>query len=316
MALILSTKQGERRITEHGTRGTEGGLRRKYIKRIGDMGKLQKLIKGIRALVRQPYLINRVLQDDGVWVAHVKDKSGAPAALPVLEFSALVGGQDLTLETYSFLDGGSMVTDLLLLKSLAARFEKCRYFEIGTWRGESVANVADVAERCDTLNLSKEEIIGLGLSERYADLHGFFSKGRSNIRHWEGNSRDFDYSQLEGPYDLVFIDGDHSYPMVKSDTEKVFAHLLHKDSIVVWHDYGASPEKIRYEVFAGIWDGVPEEERKYLYQVSNTKCAVYLGPDRLKPVTKEFETPQEPAGSFRVEVQRGPRRNFGGSEEV
>ena len=55
-----------------------------------------------------------------------------------------------------------------------------------------------------------------------------------NVRTYDINSRDFDYTFLEEPPGLVFIDGDHSYAGVKADSEKAFAHL--KQGIVVWHD--------------------------------------------------------------------------------
>lgn len=263
------------------------------------MGKISKLIRGLAALVRRPYLLNKVLEDDGQWMSKLRD-SGLPAeGLPVLEFTDVAGREPQELGVFTFLDGGSMITDLLLLKSLARRFSACRYFEIGTWRGESVVNVAEVAKTCDTLNLSAAEIRQLGLGEKYASLHGCLSKGVEGIRHWEGNSAFFDFTRLEGPFDLVFIDGDHRYEMVRKDTESVFRHLLHDGSIVVWHDYGFSPEKIRYEVYAGIVDGMPEEKRGQLYHISHTKCAVYL-PGRW--TSRPFTTPQKPAWKFRVSV--------------
>src|SRR5438552_3056351 len=55
---------------------------------------------------------------------------------------------------YTYLEGGSTAIDLALLKALAKTFQQCCYFEIGAWRGESVANVASVAKECISLSLS------------------------------------------------------------------------------------------------------------------------------------------------------------------
>ncbi len=81
------------------------------------------------------------------------------------------------------------------------------------------------------------------------------------------------------PYDLVFIDGDHHYEMVKNDTQKVFEHLVNENSIVVWHDYARDPETVRYEVLAGILEGIPEKFRDHLYHFENSLCAIYINKD-------------------------------------
>lgn len=66
------------------------------------------------------------------------------------------------LTTYSFLEGTSLVTDIMLLKSLARSFKKYSYLEIGSWRGESIANVAEVAENCTSITLSAAELKAIG----------------------------------------------------------------------------------------------------------------------------------------------------------
>jgi len=184
---------------------------------------------------------------------------------------------------------------------LSKRFEKCKYFEIGTWRGESVFNVAQNAEKCHTLNLSKEQILDLGLSSDYADLHGFFSKKNPKIIHHFGDSRYFDYQKLNQSFDLIFIDGDHTFDFVKNDTQKVFKHLVHKSSIVVWHDYAYNPEKPRPEVYAGILAGLPKDLPGNLYHVSNTMCAIYL-PEKV--TSQQLFVPVAPTNVFQVEIKQ------------
>jgi len=61
----------------------------------------------------------------------------------------------------------------------------------------------------------------------------------------------------------------------------------------VWHDYGYTPGNIRYEVLAGILDGVEADKHQYLYHVANTKCAIYINKifskkKLVKPLIPEF----------------------------
>jgi hypothetical protein len=136
--------------------------------------------------------------------------------------------------------------------------------------------VAAVVPQCVTLNLSREEIIKLTDNERYADAHAFFSNNLDNVTHIEGNSQNFDFTPYKGQFDMVFIDGDHHSDAVKKDTQTAFELLRDEKSIIVWHDYGYDPETIRWSVLYAIWEGTPEEKRKYLYHVANTMCAVYI----------------------------------------
>nr|WP_262905216.1 class I SAM-dependent methyltransferase [Hymenobacter nitidus] len=164
---------------------------------------------------------------------------------------------------------------MLLLRALARRVPRARYFEIGTWRGESAANVAEVAASVHTLNLSAEEMRKLGLPARYIELHGFFSHPLPNVTHLHGNSATYDLAGLNQQFDVVFIDGDHSYEAVRTDTRRVFEHLVGPTTVVVWHDASRQPGQPRWEVLAGILDGLPASATGQLVQVENTLCALY-----------------------------------------
>ncbi len=263
------------------------------------MNKIRKAIKGLIEIIRNPRLLNNVLSDDTVWNRYIVNKYKINYGLPLVDINQISPDFSETLKCFAFLDGSSLPTDIVLLKLLSKKFEKCKYFEIGTRRGESVINVADTAEECYTLNLSKSDMLSLGLDERYADLHGFFSKDKENIKHLTGNSLTFDFQSLNKKFDLIFIDGNHHYNYVKNDTEKIFKHLIHDDSIIVWHDYAYTPEKLRPEVLAAILDGTPPEYRKYLYHVSNTMCAVFI---RSEFPTKELLAPLIPTKTFNIKI--------------
>ncbi len=264
------------------------------------MKKLKKIIKALIEILKNPWLLNNILSDDSVWNRYIIKKYKINYGLPLLDINQICPNFSETLECFAFLDGSCLPTDIALLKSLSKRFEKCKYFEIGTWRGESIINVAENSEECYTLNLSKSEMSSLGLSEKYADLHGFFSNGKENIKHLTGNSLTFDFKGINKKFDLIFIDGNHHYDYIKSDTEKIFEHLVHDNSIIVWHDYSYTPEELRPEILAAILDGTPSEYRKYLYHVSNTICAIFI---RSEFPTGKLKAPIIPNKIFKVKIE-------------
>lgn len=244
------------------------------------MNKLRKAFTAIREILKNPYLLNHVIDEELYWKKKVMKKHGFRYGLPQITITDLLGEFQEKVFPYAFLDGSSSPLDLVLLKGLVRKFGVKDYFEIGTWRGESAANVAPLVKNCFTLNLPDESMQKMGLDEDYIRLHRFFSKNIPNVTHLQADSLTFDFGSLDKKFDVVFIDGDHHYPSVKSDTEKVFGILKDEKSMVVWHDYAANPEKIRWSVLCGILDGWPPGYHKNLYHVSNTLCAVFL-PDKL-----------------------------------
>jgi predicted O-methyltransferase YrrM len=239
------------------------------------MNKLSKFFKAILFILKQPALLNKVLDDDNINKNELLKKYNLPNGLETIEITDLISNFNITVEPYAALDGGSTPIDLALLKGLAASKPDCDYFEIGTWRGESVANVASVAKKCVTLNLPDDIMLSMGMDKKYVELHRHFSKDLLNVSHLQGNSLSFDYASLNQKFDLIFIDGDHHYESVKSDTINAFKLLKDEHSIIVWHDYGNNPGDIRWDVFRGILDGSPSDKIPNLYRVSNTLCAIY-----------------------------------------
>jgi predicted O-methyltransferase YrrM len=238
--------------------------------------KIEKACRALKLIFKHPYLLNLVLESEDVYKKKVSENYGLGDGLPLLHLETLFPGFQETVSPYAYLSGATMPIDIALLKSLARRQNAQSYFEIGTWRGESVANVAAVVPQCVTLNLSREEIVALTGDERYADAHARFSKHLDNVTHLQGNSQTFDFTPHRHHYDMVFIDGDHHSEAVKRDTQTAFELLRDEKSVIVWHDYGYDPETIRWSVLSAIWEGTPEAKRQHLYQVANTMCAVYI----------------------------------------
>ncbi|KUJ57437.1 class I SAM-dependent methyltransferase [Chryseobacterium aquaticum] len=262
--------------------------------------KINKILSFIRIILKKPSLINITL--DSPLVAEERFKKFYPnfTSLPQIDVEQL--GEEVPKSINTFiLDGGSLITDLQLLSTLASRQDVNSYLEIGTWRGESVYNVSKYIDDCTTINLSAAEMKAMGLSPEYAEQHGILSSKNPKILHIGANTKTFDFASLNKKYDLVFIDGEHSYEMVLNDTQKVFKHLLHDNSIVVWHDYAYSPQNMRYEVFQAILDGVGNENHAYLYHSKNTLCAVFT---KKKLKSSAFDKMKFPEKIFTVNIEK------------
>ncbi len=262
--------------------------------------KINKILSFIRIILKKPSLINITL--DSPLVAEERFKKFYPnfTSLPQIDVEQL--GEEVPKSINTFiLDGGSLITDLQLLSTLASRQDINSYLEIGTWRGESVYNVAKYVDDCTTINLSAAEMKAMGLSPEYAEQHGILSSKNPKILHIGANTKTFDFASLNKKYDLVFIDGEHSYEMVLNDTQKVFKHLLHDNSVVVWHDYAYSPQNMRYEVFQAILDGVGNENHAYLYHPKNTLCAVFT---KKKLKSSAFDKMKFPEKIFTVNIEK------------
>ena len=81
------------------------------------------------------------------------------------------------------MEGTSLITELLLLKKLASRFSNCNYFEIGSRRGESIANISDDVKKCTTISLSVDEMKSMNLSKEFINAHGLFPKHIKSEKH-------------------------------------------------------------------------------------------------------------------------------------
>lgn len=267
------------------------------------MHKLRKAIKAVFLLLKNPWLLNKVLDADEVQRNNYFVKYGNNNGLPTADIELITGNADDTIFPYTFLDGGSTVTDHMLLRALVKKHPDGTYFEIGTWRGESAACVAPLIKQVYSLNLSDKELRAMGLHDDYIRLHRQFSKVHPNVTHLFGNSLHFDFLPYHHNVDVVFVDGDHHYESVKSDTEQAFKLLRNEQSVIVWHDYGNTPADIRWDVLNGIMDGLPADQHRFLYRVSNTLCAIYTRqplPSYMQPLHVE------PRKVFSIHVKSHP----------
>ena len=73
-----------------------------------------------------------------------------------------------------------------------------------------------------------------------------------------------------GKYDLIFIDGGHTYSIVKSDSEKSFK-MLKPNGIILWHDFIPGKESAKNVV--NYINEISKE--KEIFHINNTSLCYY-----------------------------------------
>jgi predicted O-methyltransferase YrrM len=295
------------------------------------MSKLQTAVQIVKTVLSNPGSLRRVLQEPAAAKA-VSLPSVAPAAgsesppptpaaraasmkeamasyfrrvqpLPHVDLLDLLPGLDETITPYTYLEGQALPTDIALLKGLARRMPNCRYLEIGSCRGESMANVASVAAQCVAINLAPAEMAELGYPPEAIAIEGIFSKPLTNVHAIQHNSQTYDYSAMRGSFDLIFIDGDHTQPAVAIDTRNMFPLLRDENSVIVWHDFGHTPEGVNPDVLEGIREGCTADQFQHVYRVSNTLCAIYTR-QPMKTRTAKFPAWPDKVFELRLTARR------------
>jgi predicted O-methyltransferase YrrM len=242
------------------------------------MPKFKTALQIMRAILSDPLRLTRVIDPTPLTPREATEKYfKRPPGLPQIDLLDLLPGLDETISPYSYLEGQALPTDIALLKGLAKQRPGCRYLEIGSWRGESLANVASVCAECVAITLSAAEMRDIGYPETAISCESFFSRDVTNVHFIRHNSRTFDFRRFGRYFDLIFIDGDHSLAAIRDDTRAAFSVLRDENSVIVWHDYGLTPESVNWATLTGIREALPPDKLDCVFHVSNTLCAAFLG---------------------------------------
>lgn len=152
----------------------------------------------------------------------------------------------------SLQDGNLSSEELIAICSLIQADNPKNLLEIGTFNGLTTLHMAlntDPDAKIHTLDLStledysKEtldpEDIKYITSPFKKNRHYLQTVYNHKIIEHEGNSLSYSFSKFtedNSKMDFIFIDGGHSYQIVKNDTEKSLK-ILKEDGVIVWHDY-------------------------------------------------------------------------------
>ncbi len=84
------------------------------------------------------------------------------------------------------------------------------------------------------------------------------------------NSLNFNEKNYLNFFDLIFIDGGHTYSIVKNDSEKSFK-MLKQNGIILWHDFVPGKESAK-NVVKYIHK---ISEKKNIFHIKNTSLCYY-----------------------------------------
>jgi hypothetical protein len=203
--------------------------------------------------------------------------------LRMIDFGAfLMQLGSISLKNVSFMRVSSGVLDYALLRALMLHFGFKSYLEIGTWMGESLSAVSDLAEVCYSISLPDDDPRVVKAFENVHQKDNFsryFSKKLPNVIHFYEDSQTFDFSRIPGPIDLVLVDGDHSFEGIINDTKNVFTIIDPERSIVVWHDFLQWANRFTAVTVNAVFEALPPKYHNNIFAVEHTKCGIYV-PDR------------------------------------
>jgi len=155
------------------------------------------------------------------------------------------------LEDFFSRNGNLSPYEIIAISSIVADRAPMRLLEIGTFDGNTTLQMALNAPReaiIHTLDLPQGEVETAQpvLESDYQFIEDAAKEERkflkSSVSHkvqqhfGDSTKLDFELFTEDGPLDLIFIDGGHSFECVKSDTEKALK-VISENGVILWHDF-------------------------------------------------------------------------------
>ncbi|MDC6482828.1 class I SAM-dependent methyltransferase [Candidatus Pelagibacter sp.] len=84
------------------------------------------------------------------------------------------------------------------------------------------------------------------------------------------NSLNFEHNEYKNKMDLIFVDGGHTYSVVKNDSEKSF-QMINTNGIILWHDY--VPEKRSAKDVVKYINKI--SKTKKIYKIKDTSLCIF-----------------------------------------
>ena len=85
------------------------------------------------------------------------------------------------------------------------------------------------------------------------------------------DSKNLDIGKYENLFDLIFIDGGHSYSCVKNDTEKALK-MIKKNGFIFWHDYSIG-KKSHKDIYFYLNELRKDHD---IFHIKNTSLCFYI----------------------------------------
>lgn len=158
--------------------------------------------------------------------------------------------------------GSITLVDQITLLSLIEMVAPERILEIGTYQGYTTRLFASNSSAKEILSIDLPPL-ELGMTDaldnqkvlmdgEYNDeylrsvqnvtgakyLKDLSNCDKDRVKLIKCDSTKINYGESVGPIQFAFIDGGHSYDIVKKDTENVLSQI--KSGVIVWHDYSST----------------------------------------------------------------------------
>jgi len=177
--------------------------------------------------------------------------------------------------------------EVAILSQLVSYLKPQKLFEIGTYSGFTTYHFSinapekaciytldlpkhfKVQHKEDLKNYSYDDLNVIELSKSNVDRRVYRNTpAEQKIKDLFGDSREFDFAPYYGKIDLVYIDGNHSYDYVKSDTEQALK-MVRENGVIVWHDYDFITHSDVFRYLNELSKTLP------IYSIANSRFAIY-----------------------------------------
>lgn len=110
-------------------------------------------------------------------------------------------------------------------------------FELGTYRGRTTYVLSQYANKVTTFDLGSNISLESDLYSDYIVGEIYKKNNCKNVTQLIGNSLNFDFTPYYEKFDLVYLDGGHTFDIVKNDFEISF-NLLKPGGWIIVDDIG------------------------------------------------------------------------------
>lgn len=217
--------------------------------------KLKKVLNKINLLKKRmtalkTFLFSKTLRRDFLKLG-VKELYKASLlkkdCLPCIDLEGLLHDKNpCKLLPFSRIDGNMSYYELIVLSSLIQNLKPLTLLEIGTFNGLTTLHMAintpqnALIHTLDLLEIENQTFLDIEDLKYIEHKEKNKKKYRDHIEQVKiqehyGNSLYYPFEAFQNP-NFIFIDGSHSYLMVKNDTEKSL-NILKKGGVILWHDY-------------------------------------------------------------------------------
>lgn len=211
--------------------------------------------------------IHQVL--DSIDLSRIDPVLGSVSITEMIPPSNSKESQEILISAPYYSEEGSdtrNIMELSVLAYLVRMTSASVVFEIGTFIGRTTRLFAQNTPpnaKIITLDLSQEDVkhqIG-------RDYKTVIEAGK--IKQLYGDSRTFDFTPYHGICDFIWIDGNHDYSFVKSDTENALK-LVKPGGWIGWHDYHQTAR------WSGVTKNIHELKKYYpgIRHIKNTTIAL------------------------------------------